>query len=500
MSHPSSTSSPSAPSTLKILTLNVWGLAYISKARQFRIRYIAERLAEGDWDIVALQEIWVESDDWRFVSARCAERLPYTKFFYSGAFGSGLAILSRFPIFATHTQPYTLNGLPLNVGQGDWFVGKAAGSISIDLGDGILVDVFNTHTVAAGGEDGPEMLRAHRLMQAWELSKLVQNSAEKGRHAIAVGDFNSTPPSLPIAILRNLGSLSDAFLSTHPSLPPNAVTLPGQAALGSTTSPDPHLAIAKLGVTCDSPLNSWTEGKPLDGRARAAAGKRLDYIFYRGPYSADSEGQDPAARYTNHGRLKPVDCKVCFTERVPGSDMSCTDHFGVEATFEILPRSIGQATKDTALNTLADRDLTSTLNSAVSALGAYMHHCSKTQRSHLLGFCGCVTAALTLAIATPFLGYRGYNLFAAGAIVLAIAAGWGGTTLLYSGVIWGEWEKRALRTAIESMELDLSHLSQRQSLNRPNGQSREDGSPTRVRRTSRDQRSHGPAAEAESLI
>jgi sphingomyelin phosphodiesterase 2 len=186
MSYPSSSSSPSPPSTFKVLTLNVWGLAYISKARQFRIRYIAERLAEGDWDIVALQEIWVESDDWRFVRSRCAERLPYTKFFYSGAFGSGLAILSRFPIFATHTQPYTLNGLPLNVGQGDWFVGKAAGSISIDLGDGLLVDVFNTHTVAAGGEDGPEMLRAHRLMQAWELSKLVQNSAEKGRHAIAV--------------------------------------------------------------------------------------------------------------------------------------------------------------------------------------------------------------------------------------------------------------------------------------------------------------------------
>lgn len=126
--------------------------------------------------------------------------------------------------------------------------------------------------------------------------------------------------------------------------------------------------------------------------------------------------------------------------------MSCTDHFGVEATFEILPRSSGQATKDTALNTLADRDLTSTLNSAVSALGAYMHHSNKTQRSHLLGFSGCVTAALSLAIATPFLGYRGYNLFAAGAIVLAITAGWGGTTLLYSGVIWGEWEKREYST------------------------------------------------------
>lgn len=138
-------SSSSPPSSIKVLTLNVWGLAHISKARQFRIGHIADRIAEGDWDVVALQEIWVESDDWRMLRARCSDRLQYSKFFLSGAFGSGLAILSRFPIRATHTHPYTLNGLPIHVGHGDWFVGKAAGSATLDLGDGFLVDVFDTH-------------------------------------------------------------------------------------------------------------------------------------------------------------------------------------------------------------------------------------------------------------------------------------------------------------------------------------------------------------------
>ena len=174
------------PTQLKVLTLNVWGLNYISKLRRFRIEHIADRVSQGDWDIVALQEIWCEKEDWRYLKSIVEHRLPFGKFFLSGAFGSGLAILSRFPIYASHTQPYSLNGLPIHVGHGDWFVGKGTGCASIDLGGGMLVDVWDTHTVAAGGEDGPEKMRAHRIAQAWELSKMVQSSAEKGRHVIAV--------------------------------------------------------------------------------------------------------------------------------------------------------------------------------------------------------------------------------------------------------------------------------------------------------------------------
>lgn len=62
-----------------------------------------------------------------------------------------------------------------------------------------------------------------------------------------------------------------------------------------------------------------------------------------------------------------------------------------------------------------------------------------------MGFCACVTLALGLAVSTPFIGYVGYSFWAAIAIVLATAAGWGGTTLLYSGLVWGEWEKREYR-------------------------------------------------------
>ena len=80
MSAPTSSSPP--PTRLKVLTLNIWALAHISKARPFRVQHIADRIVEGDWDVVALQEIWIESEDWRLVRSICSERLGYSKFFY----------------------------------------------------------------------------------------------------------------------------------------------------------------------------------------------------------------------------------------------------------------------------------------------------------------------------------------------------------------------------------------------------------------------------------
>lgn len=64
---------------------------------------------------------------------------------HSGALGAGLVIFSRFPIISASVHPYSLNGEPIDVAAGDWFVGKAAASILIAhpvLGQ---VQIFNTH-------------------------------------------------------------------------------------------------------------------------------------------------------------------------------------------------------------------------------------------------------------------------------------------------------------------------------------------------------------------
>lgn len=63
----------------------------------------------------------------------------------SGTLGSGLAILSRFPILSSSYLKFTLAGRPLKVLQGDFYVGKGCGSICIDHPDIGLMDIYTTH-------------------------------------------------------------------------------------------------------------------------------------------------------------------------------------------------------------------------------------------------------------------------------------------------------------------------------------------------------------------
>lgn len=56
-----------------------------------------------------------------------------------------MAIFSKWPLIQTSVHPYSVNGAPIDVAGGDWFVGKAAASAVIlhpVLGQ---VQVFNTH-------------------------------------------------------------------------------------------------------------------------------------------------------------------------------------------------------------------------------------------------------------------------------------------------------------------------------------------------------------------
>ncbi|TFY78793.1 hypothetical protein EWM64_g5217, partial [Hericium alpestre] len=310
---------------IRVFSLNCWGLKYVSKDRKGRISAIAGFLARADYDIVALQELWVYAD-YELVRASVAKRLPYAKFFYSGALGAGLAIFTRYPIVGATIQPYSLNGSPIDVAAGDWFVGKAATAVLIThpvLGQ---VQVFNTHLFAKGGEGGPEHHRAHRLVNAWEFAKLAKQAAEIGRYVIAAGDFNSIPTTLPMTIIRDHAALTDAWSSTHSVPTPTA----------ATASFAPQEAIETYGVTADSPLNTYSAGKSLDVHARAAQGKRLDYIFFRNPLV-------PSSLRTTSGCTTPpalpslvcIDSRVLLTEPIPGTNFSYSDHFGLEATLVI---------------------------------------------------------------------------------------------------------------------------------------------------------------------
>ena len=151
-----------APFSPKYLPPLFRGLLIVSKYRKERVAAIAQVLSDSSYDIVALQELWVYSD-YELVKAKVVNRFPYAKFFHGyvysalretsegynstsrGALGAGLAFFSRFPITGATSHPYSLAGSPLDVGGGDWFVGKAA--VSVVLAHPTLgqLEVFNSH-------------------------------------------------------------------------------------------------------------------------------------------------------------------------------------------------------------------------------------------------------------------------------------------------------------------------------------------------------------------
>ena len=312
---------------------------------------------------------------------------------------------------------------------------------------------------AKGGEDGPEYNRAHRLVNAWEFAKLTRQAAEMGRYVVAVrpvsrflvcsyllfpklGDFNSIPSTLPMTIIREHAGLSDSWQVTHPNETP-----------GSSAS-SPRDAIAKFGVTADSPLNSYSANKPLDPHARRFLGKRLDYILYRQPHKSGSTAGDGTPV------LKVIDCKVVFTDKVPDFDFSFSDHFGLEALLEIqlphdMPSSAGRAIDSAQVSS----ELSNTsIATAIQALAACYQFSRHRSRKELRIFGISLLLLLAIVVGASWLPF---NWISPIFFLITIFLSWLATTMLYEGFLYGKWERNALMNVIEEMEIHGKALEAR---------------------------------------
>ncbi|KAK9464161.1 Endonuclease/exonuclease/phosphatase [Lipomyces oligophaga] len=287
----------------KVLTLNCWGLKFVSKHRKARMQYIAHELAHSEADIVALQECWVH-DDYVYIRQQTEKIFPYGKFFYSGILaGPGLAVISRFPIESVSMIPYTINGRPSAFFRGDWYVGKGIASAVIrHPKSGVAIELFNTHMHAPYGP-GDASYVCHRTAQAWQLSGQIRAAVERGHLAIAVGDFNSRPDSLTYSLLVKRAGLEDSWTTVHGTR--------REGILASTL--DPLEQIELLGITCDSQLNTWRSDRDI------SEAQRLDYVFHEPHLSTATK------------------IEVAFTDRVPVLNESASDHFGVLVNMRVLP-------------------------------------------------------------------------------------------------------------------------------------------------------------------
>lgn len=57
------------------------GLYAVSKQRRFRLRAIADAISVANYDIVTLQELWVQ-EDFDYLKIKTNSSLPYAKYFY----------------------------------------------------------------------------------------------------------------------------------------------------------------------------------------------------------------------------------------------------------------------------------------------------------------------------------------------------------------------------------------------------------------------------------
>lgn len=133
---------------INVITLNCWGLKFISTLRNERLTEIGQAIgsASPTPHIVGLQECWTQ-EDYKSIRKETKHILPYGKFYHSGIFGGGLAILSKWPIEESSMFRYPLNGRPTAFFRGDWFVGKGVAGARIRFGQGPkdIVEVFTTH-------------------------------------------------------------------------------------------------------------------------------------------------------------------------------------------------------------------------------------------------------------------------------------------------------------------------------------------------------------------
>ena len=201
-----------APDNLRVVSYNVWGVPHISPKRAERIVAIAQRLAELDADVVALQEVW-EDEDVAVLSAtlRDAGLLHQRRFGVAGAEAnkSGLWLASRHPIVRERFTPYAAGREILFPWHLDWMATKGFAVVQLETGQGVVA-VANTHLQSAYRFYDYQFTR---LDQALQLSASLPRQAPD-MPLFMVGDFNDAFDSLPLRALgegARLTSASDTF-------------------------------------------------------------------------------------------------------------------------------------------------------------------------------------------------------------------------------------------------------------------------------------------------
>lgn len=262
--------------SLRVLTLNVWDLAPLAKDIAYRMDEIGKQLAVMNLDLVGLQEAWNEEDRARLWRGAQAGGLQYSHYFPSGIFGSGVWILSRYPIIDAGFYRFRLTGELEKIWNADFYGGKGIGFARVLTPKG-PIDVYNTHLVASYADDP---FLAERAAGAYECARYTSQSNEYP--VIFLGDFNIVPDERSYGIFRALSQMTDVYAFLHPM------------DSGET-------------ISSENPY-----------RGKGTKPVRIDYVFIR---NGKSTGLEPSSAEVT---MKLLDAPAASPARVAYSD-----HFGV---------------------------------------------------------------------------------------------------------------------------------------------------------------------------
>lgn len=280
---------------LTVLTLNCWGIPWISKDLRLRLESIAEHIASGAYDFVFLQEVW-SKNDYQMIAHRVQLTLPFSHYFDNGILGTGLCLFSKVAIKGFMFQPFTVNGYIHHVHQGDWFGGKGVGLVSV-VHSGLTIHLYIVHLLAKYDSVHDDLL-AHRLAQATQTARFIEFTRKGADVCILAGDLNATPDELSYQTIVLETGMYDSFL------------------LRSNPNPSTY-----TGMTNGTPNNSYTRRIDL---AEFPYGQRIDYIFCwtKTDLTADL-----------------VDCINPLPGRVPHYQFSHSDHEAVCCILKITSNS-----------------------------------------------------------------------------------------------------------------------------------------------------------------
>ncbi|MBY0516966.1 MAG: endonuclease/exonuclease/phosphatase family protein [Bacteriovoracaceae bacterium] len=164
---------------IKIASYNLFAIPFYSPNAKARLATVENKIREGNWDLIGLQEdyYWGRHLRWR------DERYQVIKHKHKGLFGTGNTQLSRFPIIESNFEGFSHQGTNIT----DRLSGKGLGELHFKF-EGEDFIFFNTHLLPPAKRETTRD-RLTQLNQILERLKKIPT----GTHIIMTGDFNMTP-------------------------------------------------------------------------------------------------------------------------------------------------------------------------------------------------------------------------------------------------------------------------------------------------------------------